>query len=360
MILYLTHFRWTEGDQKTYGILSDVPISQIQNAGFLAQGTNAENDASALPYIWNFLTGQILSQAVSTLDVSRMTVVSELELDVGSISALYQYKATTTDNTVNNLLLSNPDGDLSNPDDYVIYNGMYHGKVQDLPAGMFEGATLVRFKDLEDVPEDAPSGVSLDMIALPASNEESTSSSAASLKVKDKNGNWVDISDVSVRTHGGSAQPSNPLLQMVPCYPSLDTYSGDDPYNIVPSLYDESTGEHTKGKLYTYVYVFLDENDMPMVIDTNDIGSIHTVLFIDCVGGQQSIYTKHSKDFIWPFLPSGTINFDMTGNIWSDNNSTYNVWDEETQQSITKPQYDFEHPVYARLIDLLLGGYYGG
>lgn len=360
MILYLTHFRWTEGDQQTCGVLSDVPISQIQNAGFLAQGTQVEGDDSTLPYVWNFITGQLLSQAVSTLDVSRMTVVSELELDVGNINALYQYKATTTDNTINNLLLSNPDGDLSNPDDYVIYNGMYHGKVQDLPAGMFEGATLVRFKDLEDVPEDDPSGISYDMITLNASNEESTGSSTASLKVKDKNGNWVDISDVSVRTHGGPAQPSNPLLQTVPCYPSLDTYSGDDPYNIVPSYYDESTGESTIGKLYKEVYIFLNENDEPIVLDINDTSNIYTVLFIDCVGGQQSIYTKHSKDFIWPFLPSGTAVFDMTDSVWPGNNNTYSVWDEETQQSITKPQYDFEHPVYARIIDLLLGGYYGG
>lgn len=181
------------------------------------------------------------------------------------------------------------------------------------------------------------------------------------MKVKDNNGNWVDISDISVRTHGGSAQPSNLLLQTIPCYPSLDTYSGDDPYNIAPSLYDESTGEYIKGKVYTLVYVFLDENDEPIVLDTNDTSNVYTVLLIDCVGGQQRIDTKHSKDFTWPFLPSGGTYFDMTGDLFSRvYNYTYNIWDEETQQSIEKPMYDFEHPVYARIIDLLLGGYYGG
>lgn len=182
------------------------------------------------------------------------------------------------------------------------------------------------------------------------------------MKVKDKNGNWVDIAAVSIRTHGGSAQPSNLLLQTIPCYPSLDTYSGDDPYSIAPGIYDESTGESTKGKLYKDVYVFLDENDEPIVLDTNDTSNVYTALLIACVGGQQCLYTKHSRDFIWPFLPSGSADFDMTGDVFGIHayNSTYNVWDDETQQSIEKPMYDFEHPVYARIIDLLLGGYYGG
>ena len=176
-------------------------------------------------------------------------------------------------------------------------------------------------------------------------------------------GGWSEVSGVSVKLHGsgGSAQPSNPLLQTIPCYPSLDTYSGDDPYSMSPSIYDESTGEYIKGKQYTNVYIFLDANDVPIVLDTNDTSNVYTVLTVDCVGGQQYIYTKHSKDFIWPFLPSGSMSFDATDQeLPVSDDSTYSLWDEDTQQSITKPKYDFDHPVYARLIDLLLGGYYGG
>lgn len=122
-------------------------------------------------------------------------------MDVGNINAFYQYKVTLANGEIYNLLLSNPDGNLSRPNDYFIGNGMFHGKVSDLPAGKFDGATIVRFKDIEGSPEDDPLGISCDKLILAESNEESNVSNTASLKVKDKNGNWVDISGISIRTH---------------------------------------------------------------------------------------------------------------------------------------------------------------
>lgn len=202
MKLYLTHIREKDDENNTtIAILSDVPFNQIQNASFIAQYAELDTD-DIMPYIWAFITGQVLLEVKSSLDISRWTIVSaEQEMDVGNINAFYQYKATLANGEIYSLLLSNSDGNLSRPNDYFIAKGMFHGKVGDIPAGTFDGATIVRINDIEGSPENDPLGVSFDKLILAESNEENNVSNTASLKVKDKNGNWIDISGISIRTH---------------------------------------------------------------------------------------------------------------------------------------------------------------
>lgn len=280
MKLYFTHIRENDGENNTIPILSDVPFNQIQNTSFLARG--AEQGTS---FIWAFVTGQILLEAKSS-DISRVTIVSEQEMDVGNINAFYQYKATLANGEIHNLLLSNPDGNLSRPNDYFIDNGMFHGKVRDLPAGMFDGATIIRYKDLEDAVEDNPEGGSYDKLILAESNEESNVSNVsntASLKVKDKNGNWVDISGISIRTHNLNKATTlyryktgdnyiytsiHNLILGVDISNSIVTgYKGgailkptNTPYSVVKARYDENQDN----------YVTDPEGDVIAIHDSND------------------------------------------------------------------------------------------
>lgn len=281
MKLYFTHIRENDGENNTIPILSDVPFNQIQNTSFLAQYT--EQDTS---FIWAFVTGQLLSEIKSSLDISKVTIVSEQEMDVGNINAFYQYKATLANGEIYNLLLSNPDGNLSRPNDYIIGNGMFHGKVEDIPAGMFDGATIVRLKDIEGSPEDDPLGISYDKLILAESNEESNVSNVsntASLKVKDKNGNWVDISGISIRTHNLNKATTlyryktgdnyiytsiRNLILGVDISNSIVTgYKGgailkptNTPYSVVKARYDENQDN----------YVTDPEGDVIAIHDSND------------------------------------------------------------------------------------------
>lgn len=280
MKLYLTHVRENDDENNTtMAILSDVPFNKIQNtSSFMAQGADQGTD-DIMPYIWVFVTGQLLSEIKSSLDISKVTIVSEQEMDVGNINAFYQYKVTLANGEIYNLLLSNPGGNLSRPNDYFIGNGMFHGKVRDLPAGMFDGATIIRYKDLKDAVEDNPEGGSYDKLILAESNEENNVSNTASLKVKDKNGNWVDISGISIRTH--NLNKATTLYR----YKTGDNYIytsihnlilGVDISNSIVTGYGGGAILKPTNTTYSVVKARYDENQDNYVLDSDgDVIAIH-------------------------------------------------------------------------------------
>lgn len=280
MKLYFTHVRENDGENNILVILSDMPFNQLQNTSFMAQGAEQGTD-DIIPFIWVFVTGQLLSEIKSSLDISKVTIVSEQEMDVGNINAFYQYKATLANGEIYNLLLSNPDGNLSRPNDYFIANGMFHGKVRDLPAGMLDGATIIRYKDLEDAVEDNPEGGSYDKLILAESesNEESNVSNTASLKVKDKNGNWVDISGISIKTH--NLNKATTLYSYTTgnnyIYTSIhNLILGIDISNSIVTGYRDGAIFKPTNTLYSVVKARYDEDQGKYVLDSDgDVITIH-------------------------------------------------------------------------------------
>jgi len=204
------------------------------------------------------------------------------------------------------------------------------------------------------------------------------------MKVKDKNGNWVDISDVSVKTHGGSAQPSNPLLQTIPCYPN--------PYSNNNAVTHPVTGEEISGEAWPEGYydciVFLDSSFNPIPFDKDNLDEIYYIIKTGGVGSYQTIYYKSSGTYNSPTgLPPGICPCDPQYTVIRFNRLEYNEeaesntlrayqmvdryeYNETTQQNeyvnteentdSISIQFNVSQPMQLPIAQLLLSGYYGG
>lgn len=205
------------------------------------------------------------------------------------------------------------------------------------------------------------------------------------MKVKDNNGNWVDISGVSVRTHGGSAQPSNLLLQTIPCYPNL---FGNNSAVTHPVTSEEISGEAWPEGYYDCI-IFLDSNFNPIPFDKDNLDRIQYIIKTGSVGGYQTIYYKSSGTYNSPTgLPQSICPCDPQWNVIRFSRLGYNEeaesntirayqmqdhyeYNETTQQneyvdteeddgnniSIT---FNVSQPMQLPIAQLLLSGYYGG
>ena len=207
------------------------------------------------------------------------------------------------------------------------------------------------------------------------------------MKVKDKNGNWVDISDISVRTHGGSAQPSNPLLQTIPCY--TNTYEGGNGNAVTHPVTHEVISGETWPEGYYDCVIFLDSSFNPIPFDKDNLDEIHYIIKTGSVGGYQTIYYKSSGTYNSPTgLPQGICTCDPQWSVIRFSRLEYNEeaesntlrayqmvdryeYNESTQQNeyvdteedggnnnyIT---FNVSQPMQLPIAYLLLSGYYGG